>query len=78
MVVNDGRGLSRNQEVHVPSPASGGPFGAVLHAHTARRSYPGADKGAQVPPISQRWLVKWWYDGAETEWVAHPVCAASH
>jgi hypothetical protein len=59
---------------YLSSPASGSPLGTALRAHTARGSYPGADKGAQVPPISQRWSVKWWYGGIEME---HPARAAS-
>jgi hypothetical protein len=47
-------------------------------SHTTRRSYPGDDKGAQAPPISQHWSAKWWYRGAETEHPTHPVCAVSH
>jgi hypothetical protein len=62
---------------YLSSPASGSPWGAALRAHTMRRSYPGADKGAQVPPFSQRWTQKWWYGGAEMERPAQPVCTAS-
>jgi hypothetical protein len=43
---------------YLSSPASGSPLGAMLRARTVRRSCPGADKGAQVPPISYRWSVK--------------------
>jgi hypothetical protein len=49
------------------SPASGSPSGTVLGAHTARSAYPGADKQAEVPLISQHWMVKWWCSIAETE-----------
>jgi hypothetical protein len=47
------------------SPASGSPSGAALHAHTARSTYPGADKWAQVLFISRHWAVKWWCNDAE-------------
>jgi hypothetical protein len=47
---------------YLSSPASGNPFCATLCARTARRPYPGADKGTQVLRISQRWTQKWWYD----------------
>jgi hypothetical protein len=52
---------------YLSSPTSSSPLGAVLHAHTARFAYPGADKWAQVPLISQHWTAKWWCSGAETE-----------
>jgi hypothetical protein len=63
---------------YLSSPASGSPLGVALHARTMRRSYPGTDKRAQVPPISQRWSTKWWYGSIETERPTHPVCMASH
>jgi hypothetical protein len=63
---------------YLSSPTSGSPLGVALRARTAHMSYPGADKGAQVPPISQCWSAKWWYGGVEMERLAHPVCAASH
>jgi hypothetical protein len=40
---------------YLSSPASGSPLGVMLHACTARRPYPGADKGTHVPRISQCW-----------------------
>jgi hypothetical protein len=49
------------------SLASGSPSGAVLRAHTARSTYPGADKWAQVPLINRHWTAKWWCTGAEME-----------
>jgi hypothetical protein len=49
------------------SPASGSLSGAALRAHTTRSAYPGADKRAQVPLISQHWTAKWWCSSAETE-----------
>jgi hypothetical protein len=60
------------------SSASGSPSGAVLHAHTARSAYPGADKRAQVPLLNRHWKAKWWWSGAEMEsprilYVRHPV-----
>jgi hypothetical protein len=61
---------------YLSSPASGSPSGATLYAHTARSSYPGADKGAQVLPISRHWTAEWWCSGTETECPSHPICAA--
>jgi hypothetical protein len=52
---------------YLSSPASGSPSGAALRAHTARSTYPGADKWLQVPLISRHWTVKWWCSGAEME-----------
>jgi hypothetical protein len=49
------------------SPASGSPSRAVLHAHTARSAYRGADKQTEVPLISRHWTAKWWCSGAEIE-----------
>jgi hypothetical protein len=60
---------------YLSSPARGSPLGATLRARTARRPYPGTDKGSQVLHISQRWTQKWWYDNTKME---HPVGAASH
>jgi hypothetical protein len=39
---------------YLSSPASSNPLGVSLHIRTARRSYPGADKGGQVLPISHQ------------------------
>jgi hypothetical protein len=63
---------------YLSSPTRGSPLGAALRARTARRPYPGTDKGSQVPHISQRWTQKWWYDDAKMEHPAHPVGAAPH
>jgi hypothetical protein len=49
------------------SPASGSPSGTTLCTHTARFTYPGADKWAKVPLISRHWMAKWWCSGAEIE-----------
>jgi hypothetical protein len=38
---------------YLSSPASGSPADMALHAHTARSTYPGVDKRAQVLLISQ-------------------------
>jgi hypothetical protein len=54
------------------SLASGSTLGAVLHAHTARSAYLGADKVAQIPLISQQRTAKWWCSGAETEFPRIP------
>jgi hypothetical protein len=40
------------------SPATGSLMGAALHDCTARMPNPDADKGTQVPCISQRWTQK--------------------
>jgi hypothetical protein len=45
----------------------GVPSSAALRAHTARSTYPGADKWAQAPLISRHWTVKRWCSNAETE-----------
>jgi hypothetical protein len=52
---------------YLSSPVSGSPSGTVLHAHTARFAYPGADKWVQAPLISQHWTVKRWCNDAEME-----------
>jgi hypothetical protein len=61
---------------YLSSLARGSPLGAALHSHAARSSYPGAEKGAQVPPFSQHWSAKWWYSGVEVKHPAHPICVA--
>jgi hypothetical protein len=38
---------------YLSSPASGSPSGTTLHAHTARSSYPGANKGGGPGPAHQ-------------------------
>jgi hypothetical protein len=63
---------------YLSSLASDNPSGAALHARTARLSYPGADKGGRVPPISQHWTAKWRCCIAEMKCPAHPICAVSH
>jgi hypothetical protein len=55
------------------SPTSGSPLGVALHACTACKPYPGADKG--TPRISQRWTQKWRYGSIETEHPAHLIGA---
>jgi hypothetical protein len=57
---------------YLSSPASGSPMGVALRARTARRPHPDANKGTQLPHISQLWTQKWRYCSAETE---HPVSA---
>jgi hypothetical protein len=39
----------------------------MLCAHTARSTYPGTDKQAQVPLISRHWTTEWWCSDTETE-----------
>jgi hypothetical protein len=63
---------------YLSSPTNGSPLGAVLHACIMRRPYPCADKGTQVPCISQHRTQKWWYGDAEMEHPAHPVGAEPH
>jgi hypothetical protein len=50
---------------YLSSPARGSLLGAALRAHIACSSYPDADKGAQVPLISRRWMAKWWCSGTK-------------
>jgi hypothetical protein len=52
---------------YLSSPVSGSPSGVILHAHTARSAYPGADKWVQAPLISRHWMAKRWCGGAEME-----------
>jgi hypothetical protein len=39
---------------YLSSPASSNTLGVALHIRTTRRSYPGADRGGQVSPISHQ------------------------
>jgi hypothetical protein len=52
---------------YLSSPVSGNPSGVALHAHIAHSAYPGTDKWGQALLISQRWTMKRWCNGAETE-----------
>jgi hypothetical protein len=61
---------------YLSSPTSGSPLGSVLRARTLHRSYPVAEKGTQVPRISQRWTQKWWYGDAERERLTSHRCGA--
>jgi hypothetical protein len=57
---------------NLSSPASGGPSGAVLRAHTGCSAYPEADKRAQVLLINRHWTMKWWCSGTEMKYLCIP------
>jgi hypothetical protein len=61
---------------YLSSPTSGSPLGVALHAAPHAGHARALTRGAQAPPISHHWPVKWWYGGAETDSPTHLICTA--